>query len=465
MVCATKQHTGKTSVSMALFANLRKHFEKRGGSVGYMKPVGQQWVQLLDETGAPRRVDKDAALAYQYFGLSDPISSVSPIVIGRGHTKRFLDGDMADLREDAVAAKLRSSYESVSSAHDFTIVEGTGHCGVGSVIGWNNARVAAMLGIDVVLVANGGIGSTFDELALNVMACRAERANIAGIIVNKVNPQKVDEVSSYLQRASAHFGWNAPLLGCVPFGEDLDKPSVMDLVHLFEGGFSTERNAKRYDPARHRHHTGTGTIAAGYSSLPTSATQSVVAAYTKAVSIAAGHGHSWSDPQVGGPAVFLTGREHKHRRFSHYELVTTSLERFMNKLIAVSRDASPSDESRRSVCFVTHTSRSDIIQGLLGHRTLIELTDRQRATTSVGGGLILAGTSNQEHGRAPYIDEYIRMASIPVLRSNLPMSQTLAAIKGLKPKMRADDEERVRHVIDLYAPYLEDAVRALVGEA
>ena len=42
------------------------------------------------------------------------------------------------------------------------------------MLGWNNARVAATLGVDVVLVANGGIGSTFDDLALNVLACRAE---------------------------------------------------------------------------------------------------------------------------------------------------------------------------------------------------------------------------------------------------------------------------------------------------
>ena len=53
----------------------------------------------------------------------------------------------------------------LSAAHEFVVVEGTGHCGVGSVLGWNNARVAATLGVDVVLVANGGIGSTFDDLA------------------------------------------------------------------------------------------------------------------------------------------------------------------------------------------------------------------------------------------------------------------------------------------------------------
>ena len=88
MVCATKQHTGKTSVSMALLHNLRVRFK---GKVGYMKPVGQQWVEVaIPDAGGTIRVDKDAALAHQYFALGDPIACVSPIVIGRGDTKRYL---------------------------------------------------------------------------------------------------------------------------------------------------------------------------------------------------------------------------------------------------------------------------------------------------------------------------------------------------------------------------------------
>lgn len=42
-----------------------------------------------------------------------------------------------------------------------------GHVGVGSVVGLSNARVARELGLEIVLVANGGLGSTFDELELN----------------------------------------------------------------------------------------------------------------------------------------------------------------------------------------------------------------------------------------------------------------------------------------------------------
>ena len=238
MVCGVKQHTGKTSVCMALFSNLRKQLSP--ASVGYMKPVGQEWVEVHSEgegEGSLLRVDKDAALAYQFFGLKDPLQSVSPVVIGRGDTKAFLDGDMPSLSDDAMRARLLGAFVQLSDAHEFVVVEGTGHCGVGSVLGWNNARVAATLGVDVVLVANGGIGSTFDDLALNVLACRAEGARVAGIIVNKCVPGKVEEVQGYLHRAAVS-NWGIPVIGCVPYGEGLDKPSVLDLTHLFLGGFS-----------------------------------------------------------------------------------------------------------------------------------------------------------------------------------------------------------------------------------
>ena len=49
-------------------------------------------------------------------------------------------------------------------ANAFTLVEGSGHMGVGSVLGHNNAQIAAGLGVPVLLVANGGGGNTIDNL-------------------------------------------------------------------------------------------------------------------------------------------------------------------------------------------------------------------------------------------------------------------------------------------------------------
>lgn len=61
-VAATKQHVGKTSVSLALVS----HFTKRFGSanVGYMKAVGQQCLRVWDEPpddgeGQYVTIDKD----------------------------------------------------------------------------------------------------------------------------------------------------------------------------------------------------------------------------------------------------------------------------------------------------------------------------------------------------------------------------------------------------------------------
>ena len=90
-----------------------------------MKPVGQEWVEVHVKGdggggagagsggGELLRVDKDAALAYQFFGLRDPLRSVSPVVIGRGDTKAFLDGQMPSLEDDAMRARLLSAFAQV----------------------------------------------------------------------------------------------------------------------------------------------------------------------------------------------------------------------------------------------------------------------------------------------------------------------------------------------------------------
>jgi len=475
MVCATKKHTGKTSVSMALFHRLQEHFQRLGGSVGYMKPIGQEWVQVMDGT-TPVRADKDAALAYNYFGLTDSISDVSPVVIGRGDTKAFLDGARPDLSDLALTARLRESYDRVAAAHDFVVVEGTGHCGVGSILGWNNARVAATLGIDVVLVANGGIGSTFDELALNASVCRAESAALAGIIINKCAPKKVAEVEKYLTLASERAGWAAPVLGVVPFGNDLDQPSVHDLEHTFGGGFSNER----YNPGSRR-------LTRSKTSMGQRAAEKTAAVYAAAVSYAAGAGTAaevrkksaeayamavavaadvesehgigaeseQSHPTVGGdraePVLLLAGAEYRHRRFLRYELAAASLERFMCSPALAVEAADP-----ESVCFITHITRSDIIQGLMMHQAMAVA----RGAPGIGG-LILAG-AEQERPQL-FLNEHLRSASFPILRSNLPLTETMAAIKDLRPKMQADDKSRVSRIIQLYAPYLGEAVERLTS--
>lgn len=50
--------------------------------------------------------------------------------------------------------------------------------------------MAALLNIPMVLVVNGGLGSAFDELALNMAACEAAGAKVGAVLVNKIQPSK-----------------------------------------------------------------------------------------------------------------------------------------------------------------------------------------------------------------------------------------------------------------------------------
>ncbi len=158
-VAATKQHVGKTTTSLALMSGLQKRFPK----VGFIKPVGQQHVTVHSETlGQEIRVDKDICLLKEQFHLDHiDYRHMSPVIIPRGYTKKYIDGEIS---YDEQLKDIELAYDKVSEASDVVLMEGTGHCAVGSVVGVNNAQVASMLGASMILIANGGLGSAFDEL-------------------------------------------------------------------------------------------------------------------------------------------------------------------------------------------------------------------------------------------------------------------------------------------------------------
>ena len=93
---------------------------------------------------------------------------MSPVIIPRGYTKDYIEGKIS---HEEQLKDIEHAYEKVSEASDVVLMEGTGHCAVGSVVGVNNAQVAGMLGASMILIANGGLGSAFDELGESFFAC------------------------------------------------------------------------------------------------------------------------------------------------------------------------------------------------------------------------------------------------------------------------------------------------------
>jgi len=77
------------------------------------------------------------------------------------------------------------------------------------------------------------LGSTFDELELNRVLCESHGVDVAGVIVNKILPSKLDQTRDYLSRALMQ-RWGVPLLGCIPDRPFLGCPALADLERLFD---------------------------------------------------------------------------------------------------------------------------------------------------------------------------------------------------------------------------------------
>jgi len=233
-IAATGQNVGKTTTCLGLISGLRKRF----ANVGFMKPVGQQHTTIKENL----KVDKDVVLFHEVFQLDSRYEDMSPVIVPPGLTKQYLDGELSF---DRIRKQIVTSFHRISDQNDYTIIEGTGHVGVGSIIEQNNASVAAELGLDVVIISTGGLGSAFDELALNIAMCQAKNLKIRGVILNRVLDEKREMILDYFPKALAR--WGIPLIGCIPYSEFLNTPTMRDFALLFETDFlSGEKNSLRH---------------------------------------------------------------------------------------------------------------------------------------------------------------------------------------------------------------------------
>jgi BioD-like phosphotransacetylase family protein len=210
-IAATRQNDGKTTVSLGLIAALQQHYPR----VGYIKPVGQRFVEIAEQ-----KIDEDILLMDSVYGLNCPLVDMSPIAVEPDFTRKYLQSS----NNEALVKKIQKAFDRVAWEKDFVLCEGTGHAGVGSVFDLSNAQVAKILGAKVIIVTQGGIGKPIDEVALNQALFDKEQVEIIGVIINKVIGTKLDYVSDFARRGLKRKGLE--LLGVLPHERILPKPTL-----------------------------------------------------------------------------------------------------------------------------------------------------------------------------------------------------------------------------------------------
>ena len=221
-VAATRMNDGKTTTCLGLYAALQSIYPR----VGFIKPVGQRFVNVQGT-----QVDEDSFLLDTIYNVRVPIQSMSPVTIDATFTRRYLKNPGQLLPE--LKDKICRVFDRVSWEKDFTLIEGTGHAGVGSVFDLSNASVAKLLKSPVILVCPGGIGRPVDEIALNKALFDKAGVEVIGAILNKIEPDKIDIVREYAGLGLQRLG--VPLLGVLPIEKILSAPNLTQIAEDIEG--------------------------------------------------------------------------------------------------------------------------------------------------------------------------------------------------------------------------------------
>ena len=223
-IAGFRQHAGKTITSLGLLYELQKIIP--ADKLGYIKPVGQELVELTDG----KKVDKDALIIEKFGGIPDlDLECVSPVRLGSGFTKKFLSAQNQNEEKQKLKDMLSKAFAKLAGK-SVIIAEGTGHPGVGGIVGWSNADVCNLVKADIIYLSGGGIGKALDMLEVDLSYFKYKKNRLRGIIFNKLIPSKVDTVKNYISEDLLNRQFNFPdpvrIFGYFPEINDLFMPSM-----------------------------------------------------------------------------------------------------------------------------------------------------------------------------------------------------------------------------------------------
>jgi hypothetical protein len=225
--------------------------------------------------------------------------------------------------------------------------------------------------------------------------------NIAGVIINKVQPDKYDQTRIYLNKAIQSMwkdekGEAPPLLGVVPDRPYLGCPALADVESTFD-------------------------------------------------------------------SVLLSGSDHRYRHYdvgSNVQGRSIGMSMVTTDLAAFLRTLQRQHEGARTL-FICHSTRDDVILGFLGEyrRRVRRGMPFQSALVICTGGDDGLDELGEESELSPEVCEMIMDAGPsgpPVLvASGRSPAEAAKEIRTMTPKFNANDERRVSRATEHYEPYID----------
>jgi BioD-like phosphotransacetylase family protein len=214
-IAATRQNDGKTTTSLGLIAALQKYFPR----IGYIKPVGQRFVEIEEQ-----KIDEDTVL----------MDAVYPPQLSAGghepHRRRagFHAQISPVLQQRGARQKNQKAFDRVAWEKDFVLCEGSGHAGVGSVFDLSNAQVAKILGARSSSFPRAASANRLTKLR-STRRCLKRKASKSSASSSTKCWRKKFRIRSPISSGSGLKRKGLDLLGVLPHEQLLSNPTV-DLI-------------------------------------------------------------------------------------------------------------------------------------------------------------------------------------------------------------------------------------------
>jgi len=215
-VAGSGKDAGKTTLCLGLAGALHAQVD---GGISFFKPLGQKITVVEGES-----VGQDSWFIAKALGLSFSCRESTPLLASRGAAENYVRTG----EPRGMSGAIRQTFREFERNSGLVLVEGTGHPGVGSVFDLGNARVASMLGIPVILVLDGGVGSTIDSFCLCHAMFKSHNVPLLGVVINRVLPAKMEAVAPVLRMWFKDNG--IPVFGILPFEERIARPSIATIT-------------------------------------------------------------------------------------------------------------------------------------------------------------------------------------------------------------------------------------------
>jgi phosphate acetyltransferase len=220
-ISTTEAGSGKALVSLGIIELLLR----RTTRVHFFRPL----IQSLDRPPHPLMAghdrDEDIDLIISHFDLKQTYPE------SFGLLSKEANELIVQHRADEVIDIIISKYKVLEGRGDFLLCEGSDYLGESSAFEFSfNQEIAKNLGAPV-LILGTALGRSLEEaispIQMAVDAFQERGCDIAGIILNNAEPDKVDSLKEELYR---RFGYRGLLLSVIPHHLRLASPRMRDIA-------------------------------------------------------------------------------------------------------------------------------------------------------------------------------------------------------------------------------------------